>query len=287
MRSASLRWKIILALVICELGLIPVYLATHAAGQVMHLNLRTRVQPFKASGEWEEVNFQEDIPTNEAAIIICDMWDNHWCTGAAKRTDILAQEMAPVIDVARAHGIVIIHAPSETMEYYMDYPQRKRMLQIAKVNPPPALAIARAPLPIDAADGGCDTTPPDKFFVAWKHENSAITIHDADFISENGNEVYSLLRQRGIKNLMVMGVHTNLCVLTRTFAIRRMTEWGIRCILVRDLTDSLYNPKDRPYVRHDQGTELVIEYIEQNLCPTVLSSDLVSALGKAGTLGQK
>ncbi|PYV41231.1 MAG: hypothetical protein DMG09_05125 [Acidobacteria bacterium] len=112
MRSASLRWKIILALVICELGLIPVYLATHAAGQVMHLNLRTRVQPFKATGEWQEVNFQEDIPTNEAAIIICDMWDNHWCTGAAKRTDILAQEMAPVIDVARAHGIVIIRKGS-------------------------------------------------------------------------------------------------------------------------------------------------------------------------------
>jgi|SRR5216117_2641797 len=95
MRSASLRWKIILALVICELGLIPVYLATHAAGQVMHLNLRTRVQPFKATGEWQEVNFQEDIPTNEAAIIICDMWDNHWCTGAAKRTDILAQRWRP------------------------------------------------------------------------------------------------------------------------------------------------------------------------------------------------
>jgi hypothetical protein len=58
-------------------------------------------------------------------------------------------------------------------------------------------------------------------------------------------------------------------------------------VLVRDLTDSLYNPKGSPYVHHDQGTELVIEYIEQNLRPTVLSRDLVNALGKAGTASHK
>ncbi|MBE0697009.1 MAG: hypothetical protein IH586_08800 [Anaerolineaceae bacterium] len=42
--------------------------------------------------------------------------------------------------------------------------------------------------------------------------------------------------------------------------------------LVRDLTDAMYNPAQAPYVSHDEGTRLVIEYIEKFWCPTVLST---------------
>jgi hypothetical protein len=56
----------------------------------------------------------------------------------------------------------------------------------------------------------------------------------------------------------------------------------VRCILLRDLTDAMYSPKDRPYVSHEAGTELVIQYIEKYWCPTALSSDLLRALGTAG-----
>lgn len=56
-------------------------------------------------------------------------------------------------------------------------------------------------------------------------------------------------------------------------------QLGVHCILVRDLTDAMYNPRSRLYVSHAQGTtELVIDYIEKYWCPTVLSSDLVKAL---------
>jgi hypothetical protein len=78
-----------------------------------------------------------------------------------------------------------------------------------------------------------------------------------------------------------MGVHTNMCILNRTFAIKQMTKWGVRCVLVRDLTDSMYNPKDRPFVAHDRGTALVIEHIEKYWAPTVLSADLIAALPQA------
>ena len=105
------------------------------ASRVIRLNLRTRVQPFKTTLHWQVVNFQEEVPLKETAIVICDMWDNHWCTGAARRVDLLARKMAPVIDEARSHGILIIHAPSDTMSFYKGYPQRKRMLEIAKVDP--------------------------------------------------------------------------------------------------------------------------------------------------------
>jgi hypothetical protein len=57
-----------------------------------------------------------------------------------------------------------------------------------------------------------------------------------------------------------------------------MTRWGIDCILVRDLTDTMYNPAMPPYVPHDTGTDLVVEHIEKYWCPSVLSEELLAGL---------
>src|SRR5690242_14502606 len=79
------------------------------------LDLRTRVELFKGSGDWQEVHFQKTLPARQTAVLICDMWDNHWCSGAAKRVGVLADKMDPVLAYARKMGILIIHAPSDTM----------------------------------------------------------------------------------------------------------------------------------------------------------------------------
>jgi nicotinamidase-related amidase len=182
--------------------------------------------------------------------------------------------MVPVLAAARERGVLIIHAPSECMDYYKDKPQRQCMEKLKRVKPPKDRAIPEPAQPVDSSDGGCDDSKPVKSYKAWTRQHPAIPIADKDVISDNGLEVYSLLRQRGIKNLMVMGVHTNMCILNRSFAIKQMTRWGIRCVLVRDLTDAMYNPKRKPFVSHDQGTKLVVQHIEKYWCPSVLSKDL-------------
>jgi len=252
-----------------------VFAAEVPSGAVM-LNLRTRIEAFKGSGDWQEVHFEKSLPVARTAILICDMWDKHWCTGASRRVDALAKRMEPVIRDARAHGVQIIHAPSDVMDFYKDAPQRRRVLALPKVAPPSTIALTDPPLPIDDSDGGCDTA--DKFYKAWSGENASLHIAPEDVISDNGEEIYRFLRSRGIENLLVMGVHTNMCILNRSFAIKQMAKWGVRCVLVRDLTDSMYNPKDRPFVAHDRGTELVIEHIEKYWAPTVLSSELIAAI---------
>ena len=88
-------------------------------------------------------------------------------------------------------------------------------------------------------------------------------------------EGYYLMRQRGIENVIIMGVHTNMCVLGRPFGIRQLVRQGLNVALMRDMTDSMYNPKMRPQVSHIRGTELVIEHIEKYWCPTITSSDLL------------
>lgn len=254
-------------------------LAGMAGAADLRLPLRSRVEAFKGSGAWEEVRLDATLPIPQTAILICDMWDKHWCSGATRRVEALALRMAPLIDEARARGIQIIHAPSETMAFYEDWPQRQRIARVAKIDPPAPLALTDPPLPIDDADGGCDTGG--SFYKAWTREITTLSVGAPDVISDEGPQIYSFLRERGIHNLLVMGVHANMCVLNRSFAIKQMTKWGIRCVLVRDLTDSMYNPKDRPYVSHDRGTELVVEHIERYWCPSAASADLMKAIRDA------
>jgi len=243
------------------------------AGADITVELRSRVEVFKGSGDWRAVNLQETVPVEATAIVICDMWDKHWCSGATGRVNALASKMAPFLEAARKRGIQIIHAPSETMAFYQDTPQRQRILGVPKVEPPVPLSLPDPPLPIDDKRGGCDT--PDHFYKAWTREHPGLRIDASDVISDTGPEIYSFLRSRNIRTLLFMGVHTNMCVLNRAFAIKKMTALGLRCILVRDLTDAMYNPQDAPYVSHDAGTQLVIDYIEKYWAPTTTSVDLL------------
>ena len=248
------------------------------AADIVTVDLRSRVELFKGSGEWREVSLREPLPLAKTAIVICDMWDKHWCRGATERVGLLVPKMASFLKTARAQGIQIVHAPSETMDFYRDAPQRRRMLAIAPVAPPASLPLPDPPLPIDDSRGGCDTGG--SFYKAWTREHPGLEIAPEDVVSDNGAEIYSFLRTRGISTLLVMGVHTNMCILNRSFAIKRMTSLGIRCILVRDLTDAMYNPADPPHVSHEQGTQLVIEHIEKFWCPTTTSADLLRAFGR-------
>lgn len=243
------------------------------------LDLRTRIELFRGSGLWNEVHANYSFDPHKSAVVVCDMWDRHWCSGANARVAVLVRKLEPILEIARRSGIVIIHAPSETMPFYENTPQRQRAIALPNFNPPKELPLAAPPLPIDDSDGGCDT-PGEKEHRAWKCENAGLTIAPDDYISDRGNEIYNILRSRGVETVFYTGVHTNMCILNRAFAIKQMTKWGVRCVLLRDLTDAMYDPKDAPHVSHQRGTEMVIEYIEKYWTPTALSSELSLALKK-------
>ena len=128
--------------------------------------------------------------------------------------------------------------------------------------------------PIDQSDGGCDDGPQCPQGSPWKSQVAAIEIKDDDAISDSGAEIWNLLESRGIKNVMLMGVHTNMCVLGRPFGLRNLARSGKNVVLVRDLTDTMYNSRSWPYVSHFEGTNRIVEHIEKYVAPTILSTDL-------------
>ena len=233
-----------------------------------------------------------DWEVMETAIIICDMWDDHFCKSAAQRVKAMAPKMNTILTAARDHGVQIIHAPSDTIYIYAGTPHRLRMEQAKTVKPPVEIGkwCNRDPknepeLPVDVAKCSCDDPVVGPYVRRFSKQHPALDITGYDGVSDSGVEIYNFCRQEGIKNIAIMGVHTNMCVLGRSFGIRQLTKLGINVVLVRDLTDAMYDPRQSPYVSHARGTELVVEHIERYWCPSILSKDLVQVVpGSAGPL---
>jgi type 1 glutamine amidotransferase/nicotinamidase-related amidase len=258
--------------------------AAEAPAGALTLHVRSRVESPAASGQFAIAYKTLDWAPTKTAVVVCDMWDRHRCAGAAARLAELAPRVNDFIVEARKRGVLIVHAPSGCMEVYAGQPARKRAQDAPDAKAPAFLkqecrgldVEKQAKWPIDDSDGGCDCTPPCTApRPASRQQIGAIKIDDRDAISDSGIEIGNLFVSRGIENVMLVGVHENMCVLVRPFGLRNMVRWGKNVLLVRDLTDSLYNPRMRPRVSHVRGTELVLEHIERYVCPSIDSSDLL------------
>src|SRR3954463_11828379 len=131
-------------------------LGQEKTASMLQFDARKRVETPKGTG-----NFKVEFETvrwdpKKTAIIICDMWDAHWCKGASERVAEIAPRMNEVVQTARKRGVTIIHAPSETMEFYKDTPQRKRAQSAPAANPGEKIdrwkridTSKEPPLPID------------------------------------------------------------------------------------------------------------------------------------------
>jgi nicotinamidase-related amidase len=264
----------------------------------LKLTLRSKQQTAPDSGRFHTVTHDETWAGSQTAVIVCDMWDLHHCLNATRRGAEMAPRMNNVLTEARQRGAIIIHAPSGCMETYQDHPARKRAQTTARSEKLPKdigkwcyqiPAEEQGEYPIDQSDGGEDDDPQEHADWAkklasmgrnpkapWKSQTDLLTIDaDRDFISDNGEEIWSILEKHNRPNVILVGVHTNMCVLGRPFGLRQLSKNGRNVVLMRDMTDTMYNPKMRPFVSHFTGTDLIVDHIEKWVCPTVTSDQLL------------
>ena len=251
-----------------------------APAATLRLNARSRVE---RDGAVEALEQAVHWRASESAIVICDMWDDHHCSSSVSRLEAMIPEMNRVIRNARELGVLIVHAPSGTMDFYAGTPQRARMLAAPHAEPPVPIAKwchldpeSESALPIND-ENPCDDEFPSESKRVWNRQHPDLGIAQEDGISDDGQEIFNYFAQNEIANVVLMGVHTNLCVLGRPFGIRQQVRLGKNVVLARDLTDAMYDPRDPPYVSHERGTELVIEHIERYWCPSIVGNDLTVA----------
>lgn len=251
-----------------------------AQNEPLSLTLRRLLPVPGEIGQWTVRQSRVRWAPDETAAVVCDMWDRHWCISAEARVAEMAPAMNRLLVELRRRGVLIIHSPSQTMEFYKDHPGRLMALAAPKVETASPLQWANLdpqvepPLPIDDTDGGCDDVPPCPQGAPWRRQIAAVEIRDGDAIAD-GPEAYYLMRQRGIRNVLIMGVHENMCVLGRPFGIRNLVRLGLNVALVRDMTDTMYNPRRKPGVDHFTANDLVAWHIEKYWCPTLTSDQIV------------
>lgn len=253
------------------------------------LTLRLRSQTPSPSGAVQPQERTVQWDPKKTALIVCDMWDDHWCKSAAARVVELAGPMNELLKKARQQGVFIIHAPSSVTGFYQDTPQRRRAQTAPFAQTPVPLATAErwgtawcwtdakheGVLPIDDSDMGCSCTGKKcTIREAWTRQIATLELAPEDALTDNGQETWNLLTARGIDHVILCGVHLNMCVLGRPFAIRQMVYLGKDVALIRDFTDTMYNPERPPGVDHFTGTDLVVGHVERYWCPSFVSTDL-------------
>lgn len=282
--------------VVCLSVSVPLMAETNAPN--IELTLRYQESSSKFPGQFNRLSRQEQWVPSQTAVIVCDMWDSHHCVNAARRVTELTPRIDQFCRRLREQGVTIIHAPSSCMDAYQTHTARKRAQATAPASSfPPDIgswcdqipseeAIA---YPVDQSDGGEDDDLEDHRLWAgrlaaigrnprapWKEQVGGIAIDEKlDFISDSGTEIWSILEDRQVNNVVLVGVHTNMCVLGRPFGLRRLAAAGKNVVLARDLTDTMYNPGAWPYASHFTGTDLIISHIERHVCPTISSNQVL------------
>jgi nicotinamidase-related amidase/type 1 glutamine amidotransferase len=244
----------------------------------LRISTQQRVPSDLDKGAFIITNKIENWNPKQTAIIICDMWDKHWCNDATARVAEIAPAMNEVLTIARNKGVKIVHAPSDCLDFYKDHPARKaatkykdsKIAALAKGDKLPSEKDAK--WPVDQSDEGCENKDckPGR---AWTRQIETLTVTDNDLISDSGAEIGAYFRKTGIRNVILVGVHTNMCVIGRSFGLRAMKRMGMNVVLMRDMTDLMYNHEREPFVDHFSGLDLMVEYIETYVCPSIVSSD--------------
>ena len=94
----------------CGLALLAIVLAAGPArapaaqpttAEPSALRLRTRVETSPGSGRFHAQVRSESWDPARTAIVVCDMWDRHWCRGATERVAQMAPRMNEVLTAAR------------------------------------------------------------------------------------------------------------------------------------------------------------------------------------------
>ncbi len=273
-------------------------IAQHAAAaDGIQLHKRYQEETAEGSGRFHTRIKSETWEPKATAVIVCDMWDRHHCLNATRRGAEVAPRMNQVLKKLRSQGVTVIHAPSSCVGAYQDHPARKHAMQTPRAKSFPAEisqwchqipSEEQGEYPIDQSDGGEDDDPQEHAAWAkkleqlglnprgpWKSQTDLLEIKPQDYISDQGEEIWSILADRGIDNVILLGVHTNMCVLGRPFGLRQMARNGKNVVLMRDMTDTMYNPQRKPFVSHFTGTDLIVAHIEKWVCPTITSDQIL------------
>ncbi len=206
------------------------------------------------------------INPKKIGIVIIDMWNFHWCKTSAARVAAMVPRMNKSLEAARELGMQVFFCPTDVTNNYVGYPQREKAIAATHVPLPTSLNI-ECPHP---GHGGCMCGADNCISNGgWTGLAEELVIRQEDILSSGPQELYNICIEKGITELWYMGVHTNNCVLGKPEGMRNMMNYGLKCVLVRDLQDpeTFYDPAAGR--TPDGNNALVVQHFEKFLAPSI------------------
>ena len=118
-----------------------------------------------------------DEDASRTILLICDVWDNHWCADVRRRTESLVERINKFAKVVRKQGGRVLHCPSETVDtYYETWPQRQVMLTYPAANATIYDDMVEFTLPLDTTHtSGCPDMPKCDFHCGYTKQHITST----------------------------------------------------------------------------------------------------------------
>lgn len=169
-----------------------------------------------------------------SAVIICDVWDEHWHKPTQKALDQgFAAKINDFCNKMRDKESIIIHAPTSVTHKYAG---RSITLQDKFSDIASPSSVFYVPCPVN-------------YYKPWTKQHPDIEIDQNDYISDSPHAIFSLLKQFGITRVYMVGMHMELCVIHNSFGAFNLIQHNFIPIIVQDVT--------LPYGERDAVEEMV------------------------------
>jgi nicotinamidase-related amidase len=201
------------------------------------------------------------------------MWNFHWCMTASERVAAMVPRMNAVLEVARKRGTLVIWNPSDVVTAYSGYPQYEKAVGVKLQPVPEKREAVKAKFTAPIGKCLCGSGLPCVVNYGWDGMNPDFIIGENDIFSASTGEIYSLLAERGITNVIYMGVHTNMCVFGKPGALSHLWKAGLNCYLARDLNDAFTTYDSANDYTPDKGTAEIDENLQLGGVPLLNMGD--------------
>lgn len=211
-------------------------------------------------------------------VVVVDMWNWHWCKTATARVSAMVPRMSHVVDEARRLGMTVFWCPSDVADNYVGTVPYERAVSTPLVQIP---ELGRLQCPAAPDGGGC-TCGAERCQgnYGWDGMHPDLRLDDADYMPNDFETLYSICRQRGLTNLIYLGVHTQVCLLGKSIGLLNLTRAGFHCVLARDLTDAHARYDPSAGVTPESFTAEVVAHFEKHLAPTINFADELRRAGR-------
>ena len=226
------------------------------------------------------------LRSNETLFYV-DAWRSHWCPYYNDRAFFLTPRINEMLHLARSRGFRAFHLHWKGHETRVDGYLRKRARNYSELGETAAVRDSwvdnghENSKYIPGFKDACILSEYQRFNkTRCQKPNPTISVARNDLVAFNFKSVANIAHHFGIRTVVVMGMHTNMCIRSAAMYLGLV---NITVVYVRDLLDSCYwykGQKKHGVTNHSRMNAVAYGYSIMNHGMGVETQDLMTRLLK-------